>query len=846
MEPKVRRTKSPPAKGSAKSSWPSRFRAFAAHPAGKGILALTIFGFSAGLITFSYFYMKYARLIDEKLQGGPYQNTSRLYAAPLGVNVGDDSTPEEIASHLRRAGYAESRSNRMGWYQIRRGEIEIYPGADSYFQEEAGLVRFVDGRISQITSLRDNTERTAYLLEPELITNLFDSKREKRRLVRFAEIPKLVVNAVLSAEDKRFFTHSGFDPFRILKSAYVDIKSGRNAQGASTLSMQLARSLWLTTERTWRRKIPEIFITLHLERKLTKEEIFEHYANTIYTGQVSSFAVHGFGEASQAYFGKDLRQLTIPEAALLAGLPQSPSRYSPFRNPEAAKTRRNIILRMMRDNRYITPAQHDEAIKAPLGVNSNGLRSDDAPYFVDLINEKLTEQFQEHDFQSNIYRIYTTLDPRLQAAAAQAVAEGLVEVDALLAKKGRTAAKGWPKVQAALVAIDPNTGDVKALVGGRDYGQSQLNRALAKRPPGSSFKPFVYAAVLRSALEGGANPITPTTTVVDEPTTFWYDEKPYEPNNFGDKYNGTVTLRTALSKSLNVPAVKFAEMVGYDEVVKLAREAGLNRAIHATPAVALGAYEVQPLEIASAYTTFANNGTYISPSVIKVIRNQEGREIFTMKPKTRPVLDPRVAYMMTSLMEEVLRSGTGAGVRGRGFTQPAAGKTGSSHDGWFAGYTTELITVVWVGYDDNRDIKLEGAKSALPLWTAFMKKAHTFRPYKKAHAFSPPEGVVTVEVDSVSGKLSAGGCPGKPRMEVFLAGTQPLDYCNGSTATQVSGWETPSTEEGGGRTTAEARPPAQGRVDSIRTPQAQQPQRAPQPSGEKKDGIFGKILGIFK
>lgn len=842
MDTKARRTKSSPKAASA-----GRLRGFLTHPVGKALTALVVLSFSAGLVTFSYFYMKYARLIDEKLEAGPYQNTSRLYASPLAVNVGDDTTPEEVAYQLRRAGYGESRSNRMGWYHIKRGEIEIYPGADSYFQEEAGLIRFVDGRITQIISLRDNTERPAYLLEPELITNLFDRKREKRRLVKFAEIPKVMVHAVLSAEDKRFFTHAGFDPFRILKSAYVDIKSGRNAQGASTLSMQLARSLWLTNERTWRRKIPEIFITLHLERKLTKEEIFEHYANTIYTGQVASFAVHGFGEAAQAYFGKDLRQLTVPEAALLAGLPQSPSRYNPFRNPEAARTRRNIILRMMRDNGYITEAQFREASEAPLGVNANGMRSDDAPYFVDLINEKLTEQFQEHDFQSNVYRIYTTLDPRLQAAAVQAVAEGLAEVDELLAKRGRTPAKGWPLVQAALVAIDPRTGDVKALVGGRDYGKSQLNRALAKRPPGSSFKPFVYAAVLRSALDGGAHPITPLTTVVDEPTTFWYDEKPYEPNNFGDKYNGTVTLRTALSKSLNVPAVKFAEMVGYEEVVRLARDAGLNRAILATPAIALGAYEVQPLEIASAYTIFANGGTYIAPSVIKVIRNQEGREIFTMKPKQRQVLDPRIAYMMTSLMEEVLRSGTGAGVRSRGFTLPAAGKTGSSHDGWFAGYTSELITVVWVGYDDNRDIKLEGSKSALPIWTAFMKRAHQFRPYKNARPFEPPEGVVTVEIDSISGKLAAGGCPGRPRLEVFLAGTQPLDYCNGSTATQVAGWAANSDdEEPAPRTTAEVRRPAVSRrTDSIPTPE---PPPSPQASRPQEDrrGIFGRILGIFK
>jgi len=817
------------------------------HPIGKAAFALGVFLVAAGVGTFVYTYLHYARLIDAKLEEGPFSNTSKLFASPEAVNLGDDTTPEEIATHIRRAGYGEARTNRMGWFRVKPDSIEIYPGGDSYFQEEAGVIRFHDGRVSQIVSLRDNTERPSYLLEPELITNLFDSKREKRRIVHFPEIPPLMVNAVLSAEDKRFFQHAGFDPLRILKSAYVDIKSGRNAMGASTLSMQLARSLWLTNERTWRRKVPEVFITLHLERKLTKEEIFEHYANTIYIGQVSSFAVHGFGEGAQAYFGKGLRQLTLPEAALLAGLPQSPSRYNPFRNPQNALNRRNIILRMMRDNGYISEEQLQEALQAPLGVNANGLRSDDAPYFVDLINEKLVEQFQDHDFQTNTYRVYTTLDTRLQQAAVQAMSEGLKEVDELLTRRGRTAAKGWPQVQAALVALDAKTGEVKALVGGRDYGQSQLNRALARRPPGSSFKPFVYAAVLRSALEDPSQPITPTTTVVDEPTTFWYDDKPYEPNNFKSEFHGTVSLRQALTKSMNIPAIKFAEMVGYEQVVRMARDAGMNRDIKPTPAVALGAYEVQPLEIAGAYAVFSNKGVYAPPRFIRVIRDQDGREIFTSKPRERQALDPRVSYMLVNLMEDVVRTGTGAGIRSRGFTLPAAGKTGTSHDGWFAGFTTELICVVWVGYDDNRELGLEGSKSALPIWTSFMKKAHTFRPYRNAHAFEAPDGIVSVSIDPATGKLAGGGCGAAPKQEVFLAGTQPLNYCDGSSATQVAGWDAEPEEPSERPVQAETRPVVAKRADSIPTPEPARPGKpAPAPQSGRKPGILGRLLGIFR
>jgi penicillin-binding protein 1B len=740
-----------------KSSGGSTLQRIVHHPVGKAIIVLSVSCFIAGAGIFFFYYNKYATLIEEKLTKGPYTNTSKLFGSPRAVSVGDDLDAEEIGGALRGAGYTESRGNRLGWFTAKPDLIEIYPGADSYFQQEAGLIRFAKGRVSQIVSLRDNTERTQYLLEPELITNLFDRKREKRRIVRFQDIPPLIVNAVLSAEDKRFFQHAGFDPFRILKSAYVDITERRIDQGASTLSMQLARSLWLTTDRTWERKIPEILITMHLERKLTKEEIFEHYANQIYLGRVGSFSIHGFGEGAQAFFGKDLKQLTVPEAALMAGIIQSPSRYQPFRNPERARTRRNVILKMMRDNGHMDQKQYEEASNAPLGVRSGGSESDDAPYFVDLVNDQLQSRFQDHDFQANSYRVYTSLDVNLQRAAAEAMKAGLKEVDEQLLRRGRTPAKGWPPVQAALVAVDPNTGEIKALIGGRDYGQSQLNRAVAKRQPGSAFKPFVYAAALNTALDGGPRPITPTTTVIDELTTFWFDEKPYEPSNYKDRFYGKVTLREALSKSMNIPTVKFAEQVGYDAVVDLARNAGMNLEIKPTPAVALGAYEVKPVEIAGAYTVFANHGIFSEPSWIKMIRDQNGKIIYEHKPVRRQVLDPRIAYMMVNLLEEVLRTGTGAGVRGRGFGLPAAGKTGTSHDGWFAGFTSELICVVWVGYDDNRDIKLEGAQTALPIWTEFMKRAHKYREYRRAKRFEPPDGVVTVDIDTLTGKLAAGG-----------------------------------------------------------------------------------------
>jgi penicillin-binding protein 1B len=789
--------------------------------------------------TFLYFYSKYAAIVEDKLARGPYANTSKLYAAPEAVSVGDEVSADDIVTALQRAGYSESRSNRMGWFHVRTGGVEVFPGVDSYFQQEAHVVKIDGGRVAQIIALADNTQRTQFWLEPQLITNLFDRNREKRRPVRFSDIPASMKNALLAAEDKRFFNHAGFDPFRVLKSAWVDIKEGRNSQGASTLSMQLARILLLTNERSWRRKAPEILITLHLERKLTKEEIFEHYFNQVYVGRVGSFNIHGFGEAAQAYFGKDLKRLTLGECATLAGLVQSPSGYNPFKYPDRARRRRNIVLLMMRDNKFISPEEHDKAVAEQLAVKQGGQQSDDAPYFVDLVNDKLLSQFQDHDFQANTYRVYTALDLNLQRAAAEAMRAGLKEVDDLLVRKGRTSAKGWPKVQAAIVVLDSRTGELKALIGGRDYGESQLDRALSKRPSGSIFKPFVYSAVLSTAVDGSPDPFTPISRVIDEPTTFWFSGKAYEPNNYKGEFHGSVTLRQALAKSMNVPAVKFAEQVGYEKIVDVARKAGMN-AVQATPAVALGAYEVQPIEIAGAYTIFPGRGTFTQPYWIKMIRDQDGRAIFTEKPVKRDALDPRVAYMATNLMEEVLRTGTAAGVRGRGFAQPAAGKTGTSHDGWFAGFTTELICVVWVGYDDYRELGLEGASSALPVWTEFMKRAHKLRPYRRATAFAAPDGIVQVEVDTASGKL--GSCGPGTRPEVFLAGTQPLESCAGG-VTQVASWDV--DEPAVAPPSDEPRRIAK-RTQKIHVPEPAEPQAGTARTEQPKRGFFGRILDVFK
>jgi penicillin-binding protein 1B len=389
----------------------------------------------------------------------------------------------------------------------------------------------------------------------------------------------------------------------------------------------------------------------------------------------------------------------------------------------------------------------------------------------------MTEELQSRiDERRQPHYLYTTLDPDLQEAAQEAVAYGMPLVDQQLHHGRKRGAAEPQQPQVALIAMDPHTGEIRALVGGRDYRVSQLNHVLAMRQPGSVFKPFVYASALETAVSGGQHIYTPDSTVTDEPTTFTYGRKTYQPANFHDNYMGTVTLRTALAHSLNNATVELGQEVGFDKVAALAHRAGLNDAIRPTPALALGSYETTPLEIAGAYTVFANQGHYVEPTTISLVRGAKGAILYQHQTKDRVALDPRVSYLMVTMLQDVLRYGTGAGVRARGYTQPAAGKTGTSHDGWFAGFTSDLLCIVWIGFDDNRELNLEGAKSALPIWAEFMKHASRFRRYRDAANFEPPPGVVTVRTCADSGQLAGPYCP-NPRADVFIDGTQPVVEC---------------------------------------------------------------------
>jgi penicillin-binding protein 1B len=764
----------------------------------KVALALSIFAAFGVAFALVNAYLNFARLIDRKLSGEIFQNTARVYSAPLTLFRGQPIRRGAITDYLNKAHYTQKGkgpASRVGEYIDAKRSLEIVPQEESFYGASAGRVRieFDEKSVVRIVSLPSDNPLDSYEIEPLLITNLFDKNREKRRLIQYHDIPKVLRDAVLAIEDRRFFEHSGFDPTGIVRAAIVDLLRWKRAQGASTITQQVVRNFWLSPERRIVRKLKEIYMSIILETRLSKEQIFTLYANDAYLGQRGSFSINGFGEAATAYFSKDIKSLTIPEAALIAGTIQSPNRYNPVRHPERAKQRRNLVLQAMLDTGSISKTQYQAAINTPLSLAPLSMDASDAPYFVDLVKDRMLDKYSEKDLLSQQYRIFTTLDLELQRMAYQAVREGAENVDILLAKRRQRKVKlkkgeappplaiaPGDRVQACLIALDPHTGEIRALVGGRDYGASQLNRiTIAKRQPGSIFKSFVFATSLNSGLQEGADPVITASTIVDDsPTVFEFDDQTYEPNNYGEKFYGPVTLRRTLTKSLNVATVKIAEMTGLDKIAALAKQAGMSEKLMATPALALGAYEVTPLEIAGAYTIFANAGVRAEPLFIRSVKDSKGTSFERAEPRLKPVLDPRIAYLMTGLMEGVVNQGTGARARGMGFTLPAAGKTGTSHDGWFAGYTSGLLCIVWVGFDDNRELNLDGATSALPIWTEFMKKATTAQPWLAGAPFVPPEeGITAVTIDENTGLLASPECT-EAIQENYLAGTEPKESCS--------------------------------------------------------------------
>lgn len=785
-----------------------------ADPLVKGFVC----GFAAAatlfVAAFAGVYVHFARVIESRMNGPVFANAPRIYARALLARVGDEIDEQTLLAHLRRAGYTEAQQNDVspiGTIRLLGDGVEVAPGPESAGQTGPFVVHFSGDRIEGISALSGGTgHRDMVELEPPLITALSEGQnRSKRQLVTFDQIPKDLVNAVVAIEDRRFFSHSGVNFFRLFQAAVTDILHLRRKQGGSTITMQLARGFFLSPEKTLRRKTAEAFIAVEIEQRYSKQKIFEMYANQVPMGHRGTFSISGFGEASRIYFDKDITKLTLPEAALVAGILQRPSHLSPFRYPERAMRRRNLVLDSMVETGAISQSQAGQAKSTPLNLAGEKIAEGEAPYFADMLRDQLSRSYSESDLNTAGLRVYTTLDLDLQRAALEAVAQGMKSVDEQLAKQRARASKSSasknhegvrdaleqndhrPPPQVALVALDPHSGEVLALVGGRNYDSSQLNHVLAKRPTGSIFKPFVYAAAINTALSGrtfAPNPddpesrgtptlFTPMTRVDDSQVSIAYAGETYEPRNYHSTFHGFVSARYALAQSLNNATVKIAQMVGFGTVASLAKSAGIS-SVHATPSIALGAYDATPLDMVGAYTVFANQGVRVAPRLMTSLRSADGKRLGEYHSETKTVLDPRVAYVLTDMMAGVLDSGTGYSVRTHGFNLPAAGKTGTSHDAWFAGYTPNLLCVIWIGNDDYSDLEMSGGATAAPIWAEFMKTASSLPRYAKTKYFPQPAGVSQVQIDRNTGKVATPDCPEHYTI-AFISGTEPPETCSG-------------------------------------------------------------------
>jgi penicillin-binding protein 1B len=750
---------------------------------------------------FVYYWIVFSGRIDNLLKGDVYTRSAGIYAAPKQIRAGQNISQDELLAYLKRAGYVErgqqGDSNR-GRYVIDGATVEVDPGQDSVLDSahpfEPLRVQFARGgkSIAAITFKDNNQRLDKALLEPELISSVTGRERAKRRVVGFNDLPPDLVKAITVTEDRSFFEHHGVNIRGIIRALMrrydTDPSSPLARQGGSSITQQLVKNLLLSPERTLKRKVAEAYMSVILETRLSKEEIFALYSNQVYLGQQSGFSINGFGEAASAYFNKDVTNLSLPESAFLAGLIRSPNRYNPYHDADTARARRNQVLESMAETGAITSDQaiQAEGVDLKLAPAKGRIDISDAPYFADYVQNQLGDLIAGQG--ADHLRIYTSVDMDLQRAAYAAVTKQLASIDKIEAKR---VPEGT--VQAALVAMNAHTGEIVAMVGGRDYSKSQLNRAEALRQPGSAFKPFVYATALNTAYDPVPRVITPATIYKDEPKTFTYDNQEYSPGNMGDKYSmQPVTLRDAMVHSLNVVTVDVAMEVTIGRVMNLAAKAGLPRVPHAYPAMALGTAEATPLQIASAYTGFAANGTRTTPLAIDRVTTGNGTTIAQPTAQKNEVMRPEIAYVMTSFMKDVVDRGTGAPIRARGFKFNVAGKTGTSRDGWFAGYTPDLVCVVWVGFDDGSQLGLTGAASALPIWADFMSVALNIHP-EWTGDWQMPEGVKQADIDPTTGQIAKADTTNK-RAELFINGTSPGD--NSTDANNEMAEETPAPADG--------------------------------------------------
>jgi penicillin-binding protein 1B len=723
-----------------------------------------------------------------RLDGPAGEQPTRVYARPYVLYAGMSADREYLEAYLDRLGYVAVRSTDVGPGEYSLGSRALVIGRRHFRHHErlsrGGrlVVRLgSSGRISRLED-SDGRELAHVALEPELIGSLAGQSDKDRVPVFLSDVPSHLVDAILTIEDQRFFDHKGLDVRRIAAAMLVNVRAGRVVQGGSTLTQQLAKNLFLSPRRTLIRKVREASIALVLESRHSKEEILEAYLNEVYLGQNGGLAIHGVGRAAQHYFGKDVSRLDLAESALLAALIRGPSLYSPHRRPDAAKGRRDLVLNQMLARGVISEDAYVRALEKSILVRRPHRPAHSARYFFDFLESRLRSELGGDVEAGAGLAVFTSLDMRLQRLAEEAVRAGFAQLESQYPQLVQEGAK----LQAALVALDPRSGDILAFVGGRDYGESQFNRASsARRQPGSAFKPIVALAAL-SARGWGENeddrPFTLASVLEDERLVVATPAGPWEPVNYDRSFRGRVTVRDALERSLNVPFARLGMEVGPPRIVEVARDLGIESPLYPVPSLALGSSEVSLLELTRAYGVLAAGGFRAGLRPILAVLDREGNVRDQNQGEGVRVFDSAESYLVTSALRGAVERGTGRALRALGYHGEVAAKSGTTNDfrdGWFIGYTPTLAVGVWVGFDDGRSIGLPGARVALPIFTRFLAGAAgaygNRGPYGSS-GFAYPNGLDMVEVDPRTGLRAGPGCRG--RMELFLPGTAPEESCS--------------------------------------------------------------------
>ncbi len=748
----------------------------------RGITWLGI-GLVVCLVLLGLHLLRLDRQIRQKFEAHRWNLPSRVYAAPETLYPGLAMNAAELARKLDHRTYKKIKGPvaSFGEYAESAGGLAVFLRNFSYPSEDFGgfplKVTFADGKISFLQRLDSGETLKTVRLEPELIASIFDEKMEDRTVVAIEQIPESLVDAVVAVEDERYYRHHGVDPIAVMRAIVVDTLHLGARQGGSTLTQQLVKNFFLTPEKTLSRKLNEMMMSFLLELHYSKDEILEAYLNEIYFGQRGPVSITGVEEASRHYFGKGVSDLDVAESAMLAGIIQFPGAYSPFRNMKKSVDRRNLVLRMMRDQKKISEEDYREAVAQKVVLPPLNPKIFGAPFLVDFIQWELKENYPEEVLTSEGLRIFTTLDLEAQNIAEKAVSTHLDNLEKGRPQLKKNLEKG-KSLEAVLLAVQPQTGAIRAFVGGRSFDESQFNRVRdAHRQPGSAFKPFVYAAALQTGEEEREKPWTWASTIEDEKFSVKVSGKNWTPENYDKQEHGPVTLREALEQSYNIAAVKLAIDVGLENVAKLAHDAGIDSPLKPYPSLALGAFEVTPLELIRAYTMFPNQGMRTEPIAILSVVTRDGIVLEKKGYKMTKVISPEIAYLTSKGLEGVFERGTAGGARKMGFLGLAAGKTGTTSDykdSWFVGYTPDLLALAWVGYDDGTTTGLSGASGALPIWVDFMKRVNP--PGASRSDFTATENIVLVKTTK-SGKIYDKHCEEEPIEEAFLKDAVPQESC---------------------------------------------------------------------